>query len=266
MIIAPLCSGSTANSTFAGSKTSGILIDVGCSYKALQKYLAVCGLELSAVKAVLITHEHIDHVKGLFQFTKNTDIPVFASSGTRDMLIEKNFVYNPDRLFDLSDFESRAAGDVDLEVRTFNTSHDSAQSVGFTITCNDGKKAAYMTDLGEVTPGVEEATLGCNFAFVESNYDYDLLWSNKNYPYQLKERIDSPRGHLSNTDSADYILKLVESGTNKIMLGHLSKENNTPQIAFDKTVNRLDKAKIHVKRDYSLDVAGIQTIGKYVAI
>jgi len=252
MKIVPLCSSSAANSTFVGSHNSGVLIDAGCSYKALRNHLSENGIELSAVKAVLITHEHCDHVKGLFQLTKHNDIPVFSSRGTCDALLENKLVYNPDMLFGIHQINQIG---LDCEIKEFNTPHDSAQSVGFTITCNSGTRFAYMTDLGEITQEVEQATLGCGEVLIESNYDSDLLWSNNNYPYQTKQRIDSRRGHLSNTDSADYIMKLIQNGATKITLGHLSPQNNTPQIAYSNTVNRLSAAGIHINKDYTLKIA-----------
>ena len=264
MVVAPLCSGSSANSTFIGNRDGGVLIDVGCSYKKLCEYLSLCGLELTAVKAVLITHEHADHVKGLFQFTKRNTVPVFASRGTCNALLEKGLVYDSDKLFDIS------GGGVedycDFSVKAFDTPHDSAQSVGFAITLPNGYKIAYFTDLGEITAEVREATLGADFAFIESNYDPELLRNNRKYPGFTKERIRSRYGHLSNVDSADYILKLVEGGATRIMLAHLSRENNTPQTAFTHTANALTAAGLRHNRDYTLDIANAQTIGKYIAV
>jgi phosphoribosyl 1,2-cyclic phosphodiesterase len=123
-----------------------------------------------------------------------------------------------------------------------------------------------MTDLGEITEEVAEATLGAKFVFIESNYEPDLLWTNNYYPYQTKERIDSCRGHLSNADSAEYILKLVQSGASRIMLGHLSRQNNTPQMAYSNTIGRLSAAGLRVDCDYTLDVAKIETTGEYIAV
>jgi phosphoribosyl 1,2-cyclic phosphodiesterase len=261
MVITPLCSSSAANSTFIGEREGGILIDVGCSCKSLNNYLSLCEIELSAIKAVLITHEHADHVKGLFQFTKQAgkrglDIPVFASEGTCGAILEKGLVYNADRLFTLDRLSQIG---LDYEVRAFNTPHDSAQSVGFIIDSN-GRKIAYITDLGEITAEIEDATLGAEFVFIESNYDSELLRNNNKYPQFTKDRIKSSRGHLSNDDSADYIVKLVENGATKIVLGHLSRENNTPRIAYSNTVERLKTAGININKDYRLRIAEVAVV------
>ncbi|MCL1902972.1 MAG: MBL fold metallo-hydrolase [Oscillospiraceae bacterium] len=263
MFIAPLCSGSSANSTFVGDKKNGILIDVGCSYKQLCEYLSLHDTELSAVKAVLITHEHIDHVKGLFQFTKHNNTPVFASAGTCGAILKKGFMYNPERLFtteSICDFIS------DYNIKAFETPHDSVQSVGYTVTLSNGYRIAYITDLGEITDEVRSATLGANFVLIESNYDPVLLRNNKKYPAFTKERILSRIGHLSNKDSADYIQKLIENGATRVVLAHLSRENNTPETAFAHTVSTLASAGLKHNYDYTLDIANVCSAGEYIAV
>jgi phosphoribosyl 1,2-cyclic phosphodiesterase len=237
MIIAPLCSGSSANAVFIGNRSDGVLIDIGCSYKALREYLAVAQIELSAIKAVLITHEHGDHIAGLETFCKhNSTVPVFRNSENSELRI-------PDSEFD---------------IQAFDTSHDTPWSAGFTITAPDGYKVAYMTDLGEITPAVQAATLGADFVFIEANYDPLMLQNNRRYPRVVRERVRGSRGHLSNPDCAEYILKLVEHGATRIMLGHLSQENNTPQTAFNCVVERLAAAGIRCNCDYTLNVADVQ--------
>jgi phosphoribosyl 1,2-cyclic phosphodiesterase len=242
MIIAPLCSSSSANSTFIGNKNGGILIDIGCSYKKLREHLEVCELEIDSIKAVFITHEHCDHIAGLRVFMKNNpDVPIYANDNTGQSLHI-----------------------LDYEITAFNTPHDTDWSVGYVIKHGD-YKIAYITDLGHITPEVERATLGCNMSVIESNYDPDMLWGGP-YQYHLKQRIDSQVGHLSNGDSACYIRKLVENGATRIVLAHLSKQNNTPQIAYSSTVNYLTNAGMKLNRDFTLDVASVQTTGQYIAI
>ncbi|MCL1789249.1 MAG: MBL fold metallo-hydrolase [Oscillospiraceae bacterium] len=263
MFIAPLCSGSSANSTFIGNRDNGILIDVGCSYRKLREYLSLYETELSAIRAVLITHEHVDHVKGLLQFTKHNDTPVFASAGTCCAILEKELVYNPERLFTADRITEI---EIDYDIKAFDTPHDSVQSAGFTVTLPNDYKVAYITDLGEITAQVKEATLGADFAFIESNYDPELLRNNTKYPVFTKDRIRSKFGHLSNPDSADYIQKLVENGATRIMLAHLSRENNTPQTAFTHTKDALTAAGMKYNYDYTLDIANVQTTGEYIAV
>jgi len=241
MIIAPLCSSSSANSTYIGSKSGGVLIDIGCSYKKLRGYLSACDLEVENIKAVLITHEHNDHVAGLATFMKyNPEVPVYKGGLSNTLNVS------------------------DYEITTFNTPHDTDWSVGYVIKHGD-YKIAYATDLGEVTKEVENATLGCNLCMIESNYDSDMLWGG-NYHYHLKQRIDSKYGHLSNSDSADYISRLVQNGATRVILAHLSRQNNTPIRAYDSTANRLSAAGMKLNRDYTLDVAQIATQGQFIPI
>ena len=267
MLIAPLCSGSTANSTFIGDKKSGVLVDIGCSYKAFLSHMEKCDLNVSAVKAVLITHEHSDHIAGLRVFMKNnTDIPVYVSKGTRQELLNKaNAVHDENMLFDVSELEKGNAK-LDFEIKAFNTPHDTVQSVGFMLTCPNGYKIAYLTDLGHISETVETATLGCNFAVLESNYEPEMLRNNSIYPLQTKQRISSNIGHLANGDSANYTARLIQNGATRIVLAHLSKQNNTPDLARRNTLGRLSSLGIKAGRDFTLDIAEVQTVGKYIAI
>ncbi|MCL2634839.1 MAG: MBL fold metallo-hydrolase [Oscillospiraceae bacterium] len=263
MIVAPLCSSSRANASYIGNASEGVLIDAGCSYKALLKYLSLCSTGIGKVKAVLITHEHKDHISGLYQLTKNNDIPVYASKGTCEELINGGHVYNENNLFDISEL---CNAPIDNDIQAFKTSHDSAESVGYTITDRSGYKIAYFTDLGGITEEVRAGTKGADFAFIEANYEPEMLRRNINYPRYIKERIASRRGHLSNHESAEYILQLIESGTTRIMLGHLSKENNSPQTAYSCVAAKLSQAGFKLNRDYTLDIAGVQTGGEYIAV
>lgn len=259
--IAPLCSSSKGNSVFVGDNRSGILVDIGCSYKALKSSLDLCGIPFEAVKAVVITHEHTDHVKGLFQFTKHTDIPVFASVGTARRLYADNLV-NPGTVIHYCDELGTAP--IDMDISAFHTPHDSAESVGYTFSFGE-HKVALCTDLGYVTNEVKENLLGCDTVYLEANYDKELLRRNTSYPPYLKKRISSDKGHLSNNDSADFCAKLVQSGTRRLILGHLSKENNTADTAYKTVSANLSDNGMICGRDYTLDVAKIIGNGEYIS-
>lgn len=260
--IYPICSSSKGNSTYIGSSESGILVDCGCSYKALRESLALNNMSIENVQAVFITHEHIDHIKALQQLTKHTKIPVFASTKTLDFLVQNNCVCSTANLCDANENEWSCD---EFTVTSFHTPHDSVESVGYTITYSD-KKLAVCTDLGNVTEEVERNLLGCDALLLESNYDYGMLQANPRYPYYLKKRIASDHGHLSNTDSAHFIERLIKSGTTRVILGHLSQENNTPQTAFENAVNHLKTCGIVEERDYLLNVAPVMTSGKYITV
>jgi phosphoribosyl 1,2-cyclic phosphodiesterase len=261
-LIIPLCSSSSGNSVFIGSRDAGVLIDAGCSFKKLRLLLDCCGTGIDAVKAVLITHEHGDHIGGLFQLTKHTDIPVYASGGTIRELLAGNKIASRANLYELSDLPNAP---LEYKITAFGTPHDSADSVGFTLHKGD-LRIAYCTDLGTITGEVRNSLLGCNTVFLESNYEPELLKKNRRYPYHTKRRIASDIGHLSNGDCAEFLAELVRHGATRFILGHLSRENNTPEIAFEVAARHLTQQGAAYKKDYILEIAPAETEGRVVAV
>lgn len=251
--IYPLFSSSKGNSTYIGSKNAGILVDAGVTYKRLLEGFSRSGLDFSAVQAIFITHNHIDHIKGLSVLTKNWDIPIYAQEKTLKYLVDNEMIYS-------SAHEMNGAVTVGgMEISCFCTPHDTEQSCGYRIHTEDGKKCAVCTDLGEVTSDVAENLNGCDLVLLESNYDENML-RNGPYPYTLKKRISSAHGHLSNNACGEQAKMLISGGTTRIILGHLSQENNTPAIA-DRTVEQ-SLSGFTRNRDYLLEVAPVETIGK----
>ena len=258
--IYPICSSSDGNSTFIGTRGHGIIVDAGCSFSGLKNALSFIGTKLdeSEIEAVFITHEHGDHIKGVEQILKRTKIPVFASSGT----IKALFPNGTDaRVFNAEDGYRSA----DFEVRAFRTSHDCAMSVGYRIRFGEDSFGV-CTDTGIVTAEAEKGLLGCKTVLLESNYDEEKLRKNLNYSPELKRRISGEFGHLSNTACADFALRLVKSGTRNIILGHLSRENNTPNTAKSCVENLLSAHGFINERDYTLNVAPADITGKYIAV
>lgn len=262
--IFPICSSSSANCTFIGTKGHGILIDVGCSFRSLKNSLELIETSVNQIEAVFITHEHIDHIKGLNVLAKNIKIPIFASQGTINALRSevKDTLDENIQLFDIFEEGYQSA---EFEVKAFHTPHDTPESVGYVINYND-LKIGFCTDIGIVTPEIEENLLGCNAVFLESNYDIDMLQRNLNYSPTLKRRIASDFGHLSNNAAAEFTEKLVNSGTTRLILGHLSRENNTPNTAFNCTCSHLKRKGIKYESDFTLDIAPIITEGQYIAL
>lgn len=258
-----LYSSSKANAAYIGGERGGVLIDIGCSYMALCKSLADHGVPLSGVHALLLTHEHSDHIKGLFQFTKNTDIPVYASHGTYQYIYGKaGAAYSRKHLHKISDLHS-LADTAGYEVTAFRTPHDSAESIGFTV--SDGKaRAGYCTDLGYVTDTVTDALRGCDFAFVEMNHDRGLLMGNPDYPYYLKQRISGEGGHLCNEDGAELIAVLAGRGVCRFCAGHLSLANNTHDLCLTAARERLSACGITVGRDCTFDIAAERNAGQEI--
>ena len=250
-----LYSGSGGNATYISNGEHSILIDAGKSAKALTRALTEIhalpegkqkGQARPPVDAIFITHEHTDHISALKVFSKKYPIPVhvteqsapylYAAAGDsplRDMIV----VHPPM-------FTERIGG---LTVRSFPTSHDSRMSVGYRVTMQDAyghfREFGYATDLGKVTPYVEEGLLGCEAVVLESNHDPDMLLDGP-YPYSLKLRIRSSTGHLSNDAAANFAARLWEGGTSRFLLAHLSKENNLPLLAVQAFEGALKDADV----------------------
>lgn len=255
----PLFSSSKGNATFIGNSTSGILVDVGVSCKRLISGLEVCGLSADAVRAVFITHEHSDHISGLNVFLKNFKVPVYAKPSTIEYIIKNNKAPIGADLRSCED--EMCAGS--LQADSFATPHDTPQSCGYNFYTKDGKKLTVCTDLGFVTDEVQRAITGCDLVLLESNYDERMLREGS-YPYYLKQRISSDTGHLSNINSAKMCRQLIKSGTTRIILGHLSQENNTPSVAEHTALSELTEFKRN--KDYTLDIAPVETSGKVVVL
>ena len=258
--IYPICSSSEGNSTFIGTRGHGIIVDAGCSFRALKNSLSFIGTKLdeNEVEAVFITHEHIDHIKGIEQLLKQTKIPIFASSGTLNAMFQNDI---PARIFDASEGYRSA----DFEVSAFRTSHDSAMSVGYKIRFGEDTFGV-CTDTGIVTAEAEKALLGCKTVLLESNYDEEMLRRNLNYPPDLKRRIMGEFGHLSNACCADFALRLVKNGTRHLILGHLSQKNNTPEKARGCVEKYLSANGLFAERDYTISVAPVLTTGEYISV
>lgn len=257
----PICSSSKGNSTYIGTREKGVAIDVGCSYKAFCSGLSEIGADIGSVKAVLITHDHSDHIKGLLTLTKRTNIPIYATEPTLGFLLKKGLVAST---ADLRSVDRLNEIEFDAEISCFSTPHDALESVGYRFDFGD-QRLGFATDLGTVTEEVRNHLIGCRTVFIEANYQPERLRSNPMYPAYLKSRIASKTGHLSNPDSAAFCAELVKNGTVNLVLGHLSQENNTPEIAFRSVAERLAAEGAELERDYTLKVAPVSNLnGDYV--
>lgn len=249
-----LFSSSSGNSTFIGSSKTGILIDAGVSAKRMKEALLSREIDPSELGGIFITHEHSDHIKGVRILCTNYNIPLYATQGTLSYL-EENDVINGKFPFEVIDEKGVEIGDI--VVKPFKTSHDSRESCGYTVDFPHGQRAAIATDLGKITSEVERAITGCEFVMLESNHDISMLQAGP-YPYYLKRRILSDRGHLSNEACAEQAKKLIKSGTSRLFLGHLSAENNFPDLAFQTTLSALSEMGAVNERDYILKVNSVE--------
>lgn len=255
--IYPLFSSSKGNASFVGSPRGGVLIDAGVSCKRLMQALGQCGIPEGAIRGIFITHDHSDHVKGLRMVTKRLRVPVYAQEQTLERLIAGDQLAPgcPAQVM-----EGRVTAG-DAEITAFDTPHDTVQSCGYRITGADGRTCGVCTDLGHVTREVHQALLGCDLVLLEANYDPRMLAEGP-YPGYLKQRIASERGHLSNPDSGALAAALVAAGTTRLILGHLSQENNTPALAEQTVAQALGQFRRN--GDYLLEVAPVETTGKMV--
>ncbi len=217
-----LGSGSAGNATAITDGVTTVLVDCGFSAREISRRLAAVGISASSVNAILVTHEHGDHVRGIDVFVRRhaPECVVYASSGTR-------------RAAGLSDAVTVTCGEPvrigTLETVAFQTSHDALEPVGYRIE-RDGYAVGIATDTGVFTPQCAEGLAGCAVIALESNHDLEML-ENGPYPYPLKRRIRSTHGHLSNHDAADALEKLVHDGLVHVVGMHRSRTNNTARLA-----------------------------------
>ncbi len=260
--IYPICSSSKGNAIYAGTQESGILFDCGIGIRSLTSALKLHDISLSAIQAVFVTHEHSDHIKELYKLSETISVSIYGNVATLKELIAKNAVGSKAKLKEIN---KKPAIVEDMELSAFRTSHDSVDSMGYRLTFNDGKRFALSTDLGYVSEEVDSQISESDFVFIESNYDENMLL-NGCYPWFLKQRIQGERGHLSNCDCAEEIHRLVSRGVKHFMLGHLSEENNRPEIALETSVSRLVSDGMKLNSDFTLSVAPRMTIGKVVEL
>lgn len=243
IIIFPLFSGSKGNSTLIKCNGKNYLIDVGGTKLKIQNKLILANVLLKDIDGIFITHNHSDHVQALLNVMKETNANIYATKIVIDQIKRNNEKINTNRLIEIDN----EANINKMTVTTFNLSHD-VQTVGYKFSYN-GEEFSYLTDLGCYTKDIVDKILGSNKVLVESNHDENLLKKGK-YPYPLKKRILSQSGHLSNSDCASLCRELYLNGTRKFILGHLSEENNYPELAYNTVNSVLSK----LGNDYKLYV------------
>ena len=229
MKLTVFASGSTGNCALLESGNRRFLLDGGISARRICQGLARAGVEPASLSGIFITHEHIDHIRGLPVFLKKTPMAVFAPGAAADVICRSSpgvraymHTVTPGAAFSLGE----------LEVLPFPTSHDALESVGYRLADADGSVFALATDTGCVTESMLSALSGADMAMIEANHDEDMLRRGP-YPPALKRRILSETGHLSNADCARLAAYLARHGTKTVVLGHMSKQNNLPALALE---------------------------------
>ena len=247
-----LYSGSSGNSSLVQSDTTKILIDAGQSTKKIIEALASINVDPATIDAIIITHEHSDHTKGLGNFSKKYEIPVYANKETWNAMPKQMEKINKEniKLFTFEDFKIG-----DIKIKAFPIPHDAANPCGFNL-YHENKKMSLVTDIGHITPEIITNLKNSSFLLLESNYEPEILKCSQ-YPYILKERIKGPNGHLSNSDAGKAISYLSSYGLKNVMLGHLSKENNFPELAYKTVVNEL------IENNISENIVSLNVASRY---
>ena len=227
MKIVNLGSGSKGNATLVKTDKTTILIDAGLSLKDIEDRLNILEINPNSIDAILVTHEHFDHIKSIGKLSKKYNIAIYAHKDEWDCLKLKDKSIDPIYENQFSDDDFYIG---DMTISSFKLSHDANMCLGYSIYAG-GAKFSIATDLGICPNNVIEKLKDSNIVLLEANHDENLLLNNPKYPYVLKKRILSSKGHLSNLASAEVISRLV-GGTNQIILGHLSEENNSPTLAY----------------------------------
>lgn len=244
-----IISGSSGNCTLVTNGKTNILIDCGTSGKRATEALESLHIPMNKLNAIMVSHEHVDHIQGVGVLAKKYSIPVYATYGTHKKMaldkVDDSLIceITPDITYDITG----------LGVTPFSIPHDALDPCGFVI--SDGAtKVATATDIGIMRGDIISRLSGCESILLESNHDIDMLRFG-DYPYALKRRILSDVGHMSNKMAAQTAVHLVRNGTKHIMLGHLSDKNNLPDIAMMETFNALTDNGIKVGEDMTLQVA-----------
>ena len=232
-----LYSGSSGNSLFVETENTKLLIDAGMSCKKIEEALHSIEIDPFSIKALLITHEHSDHIKGMSAISRKYNIPVFATKETFDAMPTQTQKIDPHNMYLFRPSEKFYIDD--LEILPFSIPHDAANPCGFNIIKDSCHQISIATDVGHMTNPILKHLEGSEFILLESNYDTEVLRC-CSYPFKLKSRIASDTGHLSNTMAGKTISYLSKnSNLHTAMLGHLSKESNFPELAYQTVVDEL---------------------------
>lgn len=226
-----IASGSSGNCIYVGSDTTHLLVDTGISKKRTEEGLAALDISMRDMDGILITHEHIDHIGGLGVVSRKYDIPIYATEKTIDAILNTKSVgkIEPDLFHPVKADEPFTIKDI--RCNPMRISHDAADPVGYRLKCGT-KQVAVATDMGTYTEYTVECLKGMDALLLEANHDVHMLQVGP-YPYPLKQRILGDRGHLSNERSGKLLSRLLHDNLKAILLGHLSQENNLPQLAYE---------------------------------
>lgn len=265
MKLCSIASGSSGNCIFAGSDSTSVLIDAGISGKRVENGLNTIGFTGRDLDGILITHEHSDHIKGLGVLARKLHLPIYATVGTIDAILGCSSLGKfPDSIFrEVRADEAFKIGDLNID--PFTISHDAVEPVGYRISHNNSS-VGIATDLGKYDEYIIRHLEGLDALLLEANHDVNMLQVGS-YPYYLKQRILSDKGHLSNCSAGQLLCKLLHDGMKEIMLGHLSRENNYEALAFETVCSEVTMGDNPYKsKDFHIQVAKREEVSKPVTV
>lgn len=258
VIFCALGSGSKGNSYLVGNDKNKILVDAGLSAKNIRENLSALGVSLNEINGIVVTHEHSDHIAGIRVLSKKYGIPVYANEKTLSAIVRKFPDLESKNVRAFKNGESFYIGT--LDVSPFKTPHDSVCACGFSI-YSGIHKVTVATDIGHMTKTVFENLKNSDILVLEANHDIQMLIDGPYTPF-LKQRVQGPKGHLSNDMCGQTLAHLLDHGLKHIVLAHLSEENNTPEIAYNTVVKHLLEFGAQDKKDVNIDIASQTQRGK----
>lgn len=259
-----IASGSSGNCIYIGTDQHKILVDAGISGKRVTAGLEQIGVDPHEIQGVFITHEHSDHIQGAGIISRRYNLPIYATKGTWDVMLDQKKIGKvlPENIKIID--KERPLDFGGLQITPYPIYHDAADPVGYTF-CYHEKKMSIATDLGYVDQNILNHLKDSNLILLESNHDVGMLQAG-GYPYYLKQRILSNKGHLSNELAAKALLDTYHEKLEHVVLGHLSRENNFPDLAYITTKNKLEANGIEVGKDIQVSVANKNDVSQICRI
>lgn len=251
MRVCTLASSSKGNCVLVFSKKTKILIDCGITLSELTAKLSALDILPSEISAILITHDHSDHIKGIGPLSRKYNTPIYCHQEAYDNIVKKLGRLNLNLIFRFGNVPFQIG---EFDINSFQVPHDAPFCVGYSIS-QEEKKISIMTDIGAPSDEIIRNLFNSRLVILEANHDENMLMNNPNYSAFLKQRILSNHGHLSNTTTAKIIEKLCQNNVKQILLAHLSEENNTPELCFNTICSYLKSSGIVVGENIKIDIA-----------
>jgi len=262
MKICSLASGSSGNCLVAATEKTKILLDGGLSGKKIIDKLKEVEINVGQIDAILVTHEHTDHIQGVGVLSRKYDLPVFSNQATWQAMETSLGRLQEKNKCILEEEEILEIGDIQVEA--FPVSHDAAGPLGYSLYQKE-TKVTLLTDTGQINQRLEKALQDSDLIVLESNHDLEMLKTG-HYPYYLKRRVMGERGHLSNEQAGEALAKAIGGKTKQVLLAHLSRENNFPDLAHITVKNILESQGIKLHQDLELELAYQDRLSKVLAV